>query len=326
MLGFHSVSAAPISGRTTNATAAPSDLSPYAGSKPSLLASRVVRATGSAWVDLGGAAAASSDLSPYAQGFPSFSRRGNPRVISAAWYDPGAPVVSDDLPMRGQALPSQALPRPRATPSYSRAWFDLDTAVAVSSDLSPYAQARTIEAWRRARSSGTVWNSGDDFLPPQDALAAYAQSIAPRVKIARLLGKGTAWVDLVDGIPPVIPPVTGNVSGSGGGGAGRRRVSYEEADQIRRRMRDIEIKRVKSWKDPKRLERQLQQIYADLYESEFRPELPELAQPVKRAEALATFKPDFSPLLKDLTAIRQLLDLYQLFLDDEEAIALLLLS
>ena len=321
MLGFHSISAAPISGRTTNAqTASSSDLSPYAGSKPSL-ASRVFRATGRAWVDLEGAAAASSDLSPYAQGFPSFSRRGNPRGISAAWYDPGAPVVSDDLPILGQALP-----RPRATPSYSRAWVDLDTAVAVSSDLSPYAQARTIEAWRRARSGGTVWNSGDDFLPPQDALAIYAQSIAPRIRIARPLGQGKAWVDLLDGIPPVIPPVTGNVSGSGGGGAGRRRVSFEEADQIRRRLRDIEIKRVKSWKDPKRLERQLQQIYADLYESEFRTELPERAPPVKRAETLAILKPDFAPLLKDLTAIRQLLDLYQLFLDDEEAIALLLLS
>ena len=317
MLGFHSISAAPISARTTNAqTASSSDLSPYAGSKPSL-ASRVVRATGRAWVDLEGAAAASSDLSPYAQGL---ARRGNPRTLSAAWYDAGAPVVSDDLPIRGQALP-----RPRATPSYSRAWVDLDTAVAVSSDLSPYAQARTIEAWRRARNSGTVWNSGDDFLPPQDALAAYAQSIAPRGRIARPFGKGTAWVDLLDGIAPVIPPITGNVSGSGGGGAGRRRVSYEEADQIRRRLRDIEIKRVKRWKDPKRLERQLQQIYADLYESEFRTELPELAQPqsVQHAEP---FKPDFAPLLKDLTAIRQLLDLYQLFLDDEEAIALLLLS
>ena len=316
MLGFQPISGAPISGRTKNATDSSSDLSPYAGSNPSL-ASRVVRATGSAWVDLGGAAAASSDLSPYAQGF---TRRGNPRVISAAWYDPGAPVVSDDLPIRGQALP-----RPRATPSYSRAWVDLDTAVAVSSDLSPYAQARTIEAWRRARNSGTVWNSGDDFFPPQDALAAYAQSIAPRIRIARPLGQGNAWVDLQDGIAPVIPPVTGNVGGSGGG-AGRRRVSFEEADQIRRRLRDIEIKRVKSWKDPKRLERQLQQIYADLYESEFRIELPELAQPtqreVKRAEP---FKPDFSPLLKDMTAIRHLLDLYQIFLDDEEAIALLLL-
>ena len=253
MLGFHPISAAPISGRTTNAqTAAPSDLSPYAGSKPSL-ASRVVRATGSAWVDL-------------------------------------------------------------------------DTAVAVSSDLSPYAQARPIEAWRRARNSGTVWNSGDDFLPPQDALAVYAQSITTRIRIARPLGQGKAWVDLLDGLPPVIPPSIGNVSGSGGGGAGRRRVSFEEADQIRLRLRDIEIKRVKSWKDPKRLERQLQQIYADLYESEFRnelPELPELAQLVQRAEP---FKPDFAPLLKDLTAIRQLLDLYQIFLDDEEAIALLLLS
>ena len=311
--------------RSTNAqTASSSDLSPYAGSKPSPLASRIVRATGSAWVDLGGATAASSDLSPYAQGLSGLLRRGNPRGISAAWYDPGAPVVSDDLPILGQALP-----RPRATPSYSRAWVDLDTALAVSSDLSPYAQARTIEAWRRARNSGTVWNSGDDFFPPQDALAAYAQSIAPRVRIARPLGQGKAWVDLQDGIAPVIPPVTGNVSGSGGGGAGRRRVSYEEADQIRRRLRDIEIKRVKSWKDPKRLERQLQQIYADLYESEFRTELPELTQPqpvqreVKRAEP---FKPDFAPLLKDLTAIRQLLDLYQIFLDDEEAIALLLLS
>ena len=321
MLGFHSISAAPISGRTKNAqTASSSDLSPYAGSNPSL-ASRVVRATGSAWVDLDAATAASSDLSPYAQGNAGFSRRVNPRVISAAWYDPGAPVVSDDLPIRGQALP-----RPRATPSYSRVWVDLDTAVAVSSDLSPYAQARTIEAWRRARNSGTVWNSGDDFFPPQDALAIYAQSIAARIRITRPLGQGNAWVDLLDGIPPVIPPVTGNVSGSGGGGAGRRRVSFEEADQIRRRMRDIEIKRVKSWKDPKRLERQLQQIYADLYESEFRPELPELARPVKRAELLATLKPDFAPLLKDLAAIRQLLDLYQLFLDDEEAIALLLLS
>ena len=323
MLGFHSISAAPISGRTTNAqTAAPSDLSPYAGSKPSL-ASRGVRATGSAWVDVEGAASASSDLSPYAQGSPGLSRRGNPRSISAAWYDPGAPVVSDDLPIRGQALP-----RPRATPSYSRAWVDLDTAVAVSSDLSPYAQARTIEAWRRARSGGTVWNSGDDFFPPQDALAVYAQSITLRVRIARPLGKGTAWVDLLDGIPPAIPPVTGNVGGSGGG-SGRRRVSFEEADQIRRRLRDIEIKRVKSWKDPKRLERQLQQIYADLYESEFRtelPDLPELAQPVQRAEPLATLKPDFAPLLKDLKAIRQLLDMYQIFLDDEEAIALLLLS
>ena len=317
MLGFHSISAAPISGRTTNATASSSDLSPYAGSKPSL-ASRIVRATGSAWVDLDAAVAASSALSPYAQGI---ARRGNPRSISAAWYDPGAPVVSDDLPIRGQALP-----RPRATPSYSRAWFDLDTAVAVSSDLSPYAQARTIEAWRRARNSGTVWNSGDDFFPPQDSLAAYAQSITPRVRIARPLGQGNAWVDLLDGIAPVIPPVTGNVSGSGGGGAGRRRVSFEEADQIRRRLRDIEIKRVKSWKDPKRLERQLQQIYADLYESEFRTELPELAPQVKRAEPLAPFNPDFAPLLKDLTAIRQLLDLYQIFLDDEEAIALLLLS
>ena len=318
MLGFHSISAAPISGRTTNATASSSDLSPYAGSKPSL-ASRVIRATGSAWVDLGGAAAASSDLSPYAQ---SIARRGTPRIISAAWYDPGAPVVSDALPILGQALP-----RPRATPSYSRAWVDLDTAVAVSSDLSPYAQARTIEAWRRARSGGTVWNSGDDFLPPQDALAIYAQSVAPRIRIARPLGQSKSWVDLLDGIPIVIPPVTGNVSGSGGGGAGRRRVSYEDADQIRRRLRDIEIKRVKSWKDPKRLERQLQQIYADLYESESRPELPELrtelAQPAQRAEP---FKPDFAPLLKDLTAIRQLLDLYQIFLDDEEAIALLLLS
>ena len=324
MLGFHSVSAAPISGRTKNAqTASSSDLSPYAGSKPSLLASRIVRATGSAWVDLDAAVTVSSDLSPYAQGI---ARRGTPRIISAAWYDPGAPVVSDDLPIRGQALPSQALSRLRTASSYSRAWFDLDTAVAVSSDLSPYAQARTIEAWRRARNSGTVWNSGDDFFPPQDALAVYAQAIATRVRIARPLGQSKSWVDLLDGVPIVIPPVTGNVSGSGGGGAGRRRVSYEEADQIRRRLRDIEIKRVKSWKDPKRLERQLQQIYADLYESEFRTELPELAQQVKRAEPLAILKPDFAPLLKDLTAIRQLLDLYQLFLDDEEAIALLLLS
>ena len=321
MLGFQPISGAPISGRTKLATTSSSDLSPYAGSKPSL-ASRVVRATGSTWVDLDAAVASSSALSPYAQGF---LRRGNPRVISAAWYDPGAPVVSDDLPILGQALP-----RPRATPSYSRAWVDLDTALAVSSDLSPYAQARTIEAWRRARNSGTVWNSGDDFFPPQDSLAAYAQSIATRVRIARPLGQGAVWVDLLDGIVPVIPPVTGNVGGSGGGGAGRRRVSFEEADQIRRRLRDIEIKRVKSWKDPKRLERQLQQIYADLYESEFRTELPELrtelAQPGQRAEPLATFKPDFAPLLKDLTAIRQLLDLYQIFLDDEEAIALLLLS
>lgn len=319
MLGFQPISAAPISARrVTGAAAASSDLSPYAGSKPGPLASRVARVTGRTWVDLDAAVAASSDLSPYAQGF---SRRVNPRGLSAAWYDPGALVVSDDLPILGQALP-----RPRAKTSYSRYWVDLDTAVAVSSDLSPYAQARTIEAWRRARSSGTVWNSGDDFIPPQDALAIYAQSVAPRIRIARPLGQSKSWVDLLDGIPIVIPPVTGNVSGSGGGGAGRRRVSYEEADQIRRRLRDIEIKRVKSWKDPKRLERQLQQIYTDLYESEFRPELPELAHQVKRAEPLAILKPDFAPLLKDLTAIRRLLDLYQLFLDDEEAIALLLLS
>ena len=322
MLGFHSISAAPISGRTTNAqTASSGDLSPYAGSKPSL-ASRAVRATGSAWVDLDAATAASSALSPYAQGLPSFSRRGNPRVISAGWYDPGAPVVSDDLPIR-----CQALPRPRATPSYSRVWVDLDSAVVASSDLSVYAQVRAIESRRLAGSRS--WVDLEGAVAASSDLSAYAQSITPRVRIARPFGKGTAWVDLVDGIAPVIPPITGNVGGSGGGGAGRRRVSFEEADQIRRRMRDIEIKRFKSWKDPKRLERQLQQIYADLYESEFRtelPELPELAQTDQRAEPLATLKPDFAPLLKDLTAIRQLLDLYQIFLDDEEAIALLLLS
>ena len=242
-----------------------------------------------------GAATASSDLSPYAGGQPSLASR----VVRAI----------------------------------GRAWVDLDAATAASSDLSPYAQARTIEAWRRAWNRGTVWNSGDDFLPPQDALAAYGQSIASRVRITRPFGQGKVWVDLLDGIPPVIPPVTGNVSGSGGGGAGRRRVSFEEANQIRRRLREIEIKRVKSWKDPKRLERQLQQIYADLYESEFRtelpelPELPELAQPVQReVKRAAPFTPDFAPLLAQPTAIRRLLDLYQIFLDDEEAIALLLLS
>ena len=127
MLGFQPISAAPISARrVTGAAAASSDLSPYAGSKPGQLASRVARVTGRSWVDLDAAVAASSDLSPYAQGLAS---RGNTRVLSAA----------------------------------SRVWVDVDSAVVASSDLSPYAQARTIEAWRRARSSGAVWNSGDDL-------------------------------------------------------------------------------------------------------------------------------------------------------------------
>jgi hypothetical protein len=146
---------------------------------------------------------------------------------------------------------------------------------------------------------------------------------------AATLGQGSqsvlAFGDVSGAI--VVPPG----SQPGGAGGGRFRVSFEDADRIRKRLRDIETKRRKSWKDPQRLERQLQQIYEDLYESPHRDEVKELVEGLPHAVVnpnaviASGNKTDFAPLLKDLTATRQLLDLYQTYLDDEEAVALLLL-
>ena len=121
--------------------------------------------------------------------------------------------------------------------------------------------------------------------------------------------------------------VTPPISSQGSGGGGGRRVSFEQADRLRKQLREIETQRRKKWAKPKEFERQIEQIYRDLYESPYRDELPALVDKAQiiTAQADQVNKPDYSTLLKDMSATLRLLDLYQTYLDDEEAIALLLL-
>ena len=184
-----------------SSVAASSDLSPYAqgNAQPGKL-----RIKSTVWVDLDTAVAVSNDLSPYAQ---SLLRRNPIRAAGAAWVDRG----SDEATIVAQGSAKQ-----RPVAATSRYWVDLDSPVAASSDLSPYAQTivsrETIRGPRR--STGRSWTNGDDFFPPQDDLSAYGQSRYAQSRLVyRPLYQGAVWVDLVDAavITPVVP-------GTGAGG------------------------------------------------------------------------------------------------------------
>lgn len=143
------------------------------------------------------------------------------------------------------------------------------------------------------------------------------------------LGQGSQSVTAIGTVSDAVTPAPGSQPGRGSGGGGLR-VSFEDADRIRKRLRDIETKRRKTWGDRKKFERQIEQIYADLYERH--PEEVELIAPAlsgQVTESATLSAPAFTkinPLILDnLGAIRRLLDLYQTYLDDEEAVALLLL-
>lgn len=238
MLGFHSISSAPVSALRSLATGAATGSPVYAQSiQPAGRDKRNVAKYGSAsWVDLSGAAvvsdapiyaqslarritrattgnvwvnpdttlAASSDLSPYAQGNPSLTKR---RINSAIWVDfDTAIAVSSDL-----SPYAQGSARPRPVAATSRYWVDLEPAATASSDLSPYAQ--TIVSRGTRRNTGTTWISGDDFFPPQADLSAYGQSRYSQSRLVyRPKYQGNVWVDLVDATPtivPVVPPPSG---------------------------------------------------------------------------------------------------------------------
>lgn len=158
--------------------------------------------------------------------------------------------------------------------------------------------------------SQSVAAVADFALPPFDGVVTAGQGSQ---SVTALADTGVT--------PTVVTPVAG-------GGSGGERVSFADADRIRRQVRNIEKKRATSFKDPKRLERQLTQIYETLYETPYRDELP-AANEINELNEISEggIKPFMAPpaLLKDLGSIRRLLDLYQLHLDDEEAISLLLL-
>ena len=176
--------------------AASSDLSPYA---QSILRRKQISAASYAWGDLDTSIVASSDLSPYAQ---SISRQKQALAKSTSWVNPDR----DDAPIYAQNNAKQ-----RAAAAYSSYWVNLEPTV--SSDLSPYAQTDVSRETLRVtrRNTGTVWNSGDDFFPPQDDLSAYGQSRYSQAKLAyRPRSQGNAWVDLIDAIgPPIVPPASG---------------------------------------------------------------------------------------------------------------------
>ena len=194
-----------------------------------------------------------------------------------------------------------------------------------SEGLSQSAGAVTVIA--RGGSEGLTQSAGKPIVVTSGASQGLTQSSGLSVTVSVVTAAGASYsVSQVAGLVAVDTPVTPS-AGAGGGGGGRRTISFEEADRLKKQLRNLEIKRRLKWKEKKQFESKIEQIYRDLYETQHREALVEVA-PIKLndQERLSVNKTDFSPLIKDLSAIRKLLDLYQFWLDDEEAIALLLLT
>ena len=213
MLGFHSISSAPVSALRSLATGAAAGSPVYAQSTPSARRDKqnVAKYGSASWVDLSGAVAP-SDAPIYAQ---SLARQSVRSTTGTVWVNPDTTVfVSSDLSPYAQGNASLTKLRIKST-----VWVDLDTVIAASSDLSPYAQTivpretirETIRGTRRSTSRS--WTNGDDFFPPQDDLAVYGQSRYSQSRLVyRPKYQGNVWVDLVDAAV-VVPPI-----GTGAGG------------------------------------------------------------------------------------------------------------
>lgn len=124
-------------------------------------------------------------------------------------------------------------------------------------------------------------------------------------------------------IPPPLP-----ISSSGGGGGGKARISFEDAGRLKQQLREMEAHRRKQWKDKKEFEEKIEKIYRDLYETPYEAEATQIVEQVKQAAVSQSqgITLDYALVLQHSAALKRLLDLYQTFLDDEEAVALLLLG
>ena len=137
-------------------------------------------------------------------------------VTAASRSTQAAVAVSSDLSPYAQSKATK-----RSVAAYSRYWVDLDPTLAASSDLSPYAQTIVSRETFRGtrRNTGRSWTNGDDFFPPQDDLSVYGQSRYSQSRLVyRPKYQGAVWVDLVDAVapqPPVLPPTSGGVPSSG---------------------------------------------------------------------------------------------------------------
>jgi trimeric autotransporter adhesin len=131
--------------------------------------------------------------------------------------------------------------------------------------------------------------------------------------------------------------VLGNVSGATtpgseqGGGGGSHRISFDEADRLKKQLRNLEAKRRKQWKEKKEFEDKIEQIYRDLYETPYQADASKLIEQVSAPRAASVRNQpyvvslDYAKVKANIDALMQLIEMYQLFLDDEEAVSLLLL-